>query len=357
MNHLRYFATFAATALIISAGSSSPAADPVTLANVSDPGPNQLDEPVAAEFSVEAATRFLDSAALQWQKQRKCFTCHTNFAYLYARPFLTDDSDLSGDSASHREVRQFAEQLVRDRWPDKGPRWDAEVVAAAAALAFNDAKTSGKLHEQTRTALDRMWTVQRDDGGWDWLKCEWPPMESDDHYGATLVAIAAGVAPDDYKNSAAATKGMEALRGYFAANPPAMLHHEAMLLWAAAYHENLMSGADRKASIDRLWKLQKEDGGWCLATLGNWQREDGTEQDTETSGGYGTGFVVFVLRQAGIPASDPRLQRGVNWLKTNQRESGRWITRSLYKDNKHFISHAGSAFAIMALAECDALQD
>ena len=351
MKFLRVFATIATTALIVSMVSRSPAAEPVTLANVSDPGPNQLDETIAAKFSVAAATRFLDSVALQWQKQRKCFTCHTNFAYLYARPFL------AGDSGAQREVRAFAEQLVRDRWPDKGPRWDAEVVAAAAALAFNDAKKSGKLHEQTRTALDRMWTVQRDDGGWDWLKCDWPPMESDDHYGATLAAIAVGVAPDDYQHSAAAKQGMEALRGYLAANPPAMLHHEAMLLWAASYHENLMSAADRDACIERLWQLQKDDGGWCLATLGDWQRHDGTEQDTETSDGYGTGFVVFVLRQAGIPASDPRLGRGVNWLRTHQRESGRWITRSLYKDSKHFISHAGSAFAIMALAECDALRD
>ncbi len=245
---------------------------------------------------------------------------------------------------------------MRDRWPDKGPRWDAEIVAAATALAFNDAKTSGKLHEQTRVALDRMWTVQRDDGGWDWLKCDWPPMESDDHYGATLAAIAVGVAPEDYKNDPAATQGMEALRGYFAANPPAMLHHHAMLLWAARYHEDLISSADRKACLERLWELQKEDGGWALATLGDWQRHDGTAQDVVSSDGYGTGFVIFVLRQAGVPASDARLQRGVNWLKTHQRESGRWITRSLYQDSKHFISHAGSAFAIMALAECDALE-
>jgi squalene-hopene/tetraprenyl-beta-curcumene cyclase len=348
-NLLRYLATFAAAALIIFRGPNSPAAEPVTLANVSDPGPNQLEEPLAADFSVEAAARFLDSASLQWQKQRKCFTCHTNFAYLYARPFLSDDSQ------SHREVRRFAEQLVRDRWPEEGPRWDAEIVAAAAALAFNDAHTSGKLHEQTRVALDRMWTVQRDDGGWDWLKCDWPPLESDDHYGATLAAIAVGVAPEEYKNSPTATQCMEALRGYFAANPPTMLHHKAMLLWAARYHENLISSEEREACLEQLWQLQKVDGGWALATLGDWQRHDGTAQNMEDSDGYGTGFVIFVLRQAGIPAGDPRLQRGVDWLKTHQRESGRWITRSLYKDSKHFISHAGSAFAIMALAECDAL--
>jgi len=37
------------------------------------------------------------------------------------------------------------------------------------------------------------------------------------------------------------------------------------------------------------------------------------------SDGYGTGFVVFALRNAGVPADDPALKRGIAWLKANQR--------------------------------------
>jgi hypothetical protein len=44
----------------------------------------------------------------------------------------------------------------------------------------------------------------------------------------------------------------------------------------------------------------------------------------------------------------------VEWLKTHQRESGRWFTRSLNQDNMHDITHAGRAMAVMALAACDA---
>ena len=63
---------------------------------------------------------------------------------------------------------------------DKGskPRWDTEVVATAAALAINDAATTGTLHPLTRRALDRMWTLQKPDGDWDWLKCDWPPLRA-----------------------------------------------------------------------------------------------------------------------------------------------------------------------------------
>ena len=62
--------------------------------------------------------------------------------------------------------------------------------------------------------------------------------------------------------------------------------------------------------------------------------------------------MLYVLRQAGVPAADKQEQRGAAWLKANQRESGRWFTRSANRDNKHYISHAGTAFAVMALAEC-----
>lgn len=332
--------------MLVLAGASSLAADAVTLENVRDPGENRSDEPLAKEFSLEKAVGFLDSAALQWQKQRQCFTCHTNYAHLYARP------SVSADAPAAKEVRKFAEELIQKRWADKGPRWDAEVVATAAALAFNDAATTGKLHPLTRQALDRMWTLQREDGGFTWIKCDWPPMESDDHYGATLVAIAVGAAPEGYAQSAAAVKGMDRLKHYLKENPGPTLHHRAMVLWGASKVEGLVSQDEKQEIVKKLMDLQKPDGGWALASLGDWKRADDTPQDTEHSDGYGTGFVVYVLRQSGVPASDLRIQKGIGWLKANQRESGRWFTRSLHKDSKHFITHAGSAFAVMAIAEC-----
>jgi squalene-hopene/tetraprenyl-beta-curcumene cyclase len=63
--------------------------------------------------------------------------------------------------------------------------------------------------------------------------------------------------------------------------------------------------------------------------------------------------VIYVLRQAGVPALDPRIQKGIQWLKTHQRASGRWFTRSLWRDRRHYITHAGTAYAILALAACN----
>jgi len=264
---------------------------------------------------------------------------------------------LGKDTAAHKQVRDFAESLIQDRWATKGPRWDAEVVATGSILAINDAATTGKLHPLTRKALDKMWTVQRPDGGWNWLKCEWPPMESDDHYGATLAAIGVGMAPEQYAHTPTAKAGMAKLKKYFAGQQPKFPHHRAMLLWANSTVPDLISYADVKNWIQELLSLQKPDGGWNSATLGTCKRHDGKAQDTDTSDGYATGFVIYVLRQAGVPADRSEIQRGVTWLKTHQRESGRWFARSLFKDNKHYLSHAASAFAVMALAECNALSN
>lgn len=330
-------------------GSTATGAD-LTLETVTAPPANRADEPLASQFSLAAATEFLDSASLHWINERKCFTCHTNYSYLMARPMV------SHEGHAHRQVRAALEELVEVRWKNDKPRWDAEVVMSGAILAFNDAATTHKLHPTTRKALDRMWEIQKEDGGIAWLKCDWPPMESDDHYGATMVLIGVGVAPEKYAETPAAKAGVEKLLGYLRANPPPMLHHRAMLLWASRYFPAVLSAEEKQAVIAELRGLQKKDGGWSSPTLGTWQRADDKPQDPETPDGYATGFVTYVLRQAGVPAEDPQLMKSVAWLQKNQRESGRWYSRSLHKDNLHFLSHAGSAFAVMALVECGVKQ-
>jgi squalene-hopene/tetraprenyl-beta-curcumene cyclase len=334
-------------AALVSSAAALEAAEPVTLENVEAPDSNSADEPLAEKFSLDRAAHFLDSASLEWQRSWQCFTCHTNISYLIARP------SISADAPAHREVRKYAEELISLRWEEVGPRFDAEVVAIGAALALNDAATTKKLHPLTRQALDRMWTVQREAGDWKWpIRCGWPPMESDEHYGVTLAAIGTGAAPDDYIKTPAAQAGLAKIRAYLKNNPPVDLHHKAMVLWASTYVDGLMTAEQRQACVKELIAAERPGGGWAFSRLYPWTRADGKEQDLETSDGYGTGFVVFVLRKAGVPADDPAIARGVKWLKSHQRQSGRWFTRSLNKDNEHFISHAGSAFAVMALAAC-----
>src|SRR5262249_45556106 len=136
---------------------------------------------------------------------------------------------------------------------------------------------------------------------------------------------------------------------------PPDLHHATMLLWASTRLDGLMSSERRAATIERLRSLQRPDGGWNLPSLGAWKRRDGTPNDPGSpSDGYATGLAVFVLRRAGVPATDPAIRHGVDWLLSHQRASGRWFTRSVSTDKFHYITHAGTAFAVLALEACDA---
>lgn len=312
-------------------------------------GTNLPEEPLKEKFSAEAATRFLDISILHWQQKQKCFACHTNYPYLMARPLL------GAADRAHLQVRTFAEQTVTKQWPEQGPNFDAEVVSIAALLAFNDAMGTGKLHKVTRQALDHMWTLQRADGGFDWIRGDTAPSELDDHYGVTLALIGVNAAPDGYADTPEAQAGIVKLRQYLATHPTAYAHQSAMLLWAASYMDGLITPADRQRRIDELLLLQQEDGGWSLASLGNWKfRGPGGPTVAQSSDGYGTGLVTLVLRRSGMPADDSQIARAVGWLKSNQRANGGWFTPSQSSPRgRHSISRAGSCYAVMALVACD----
>ena len=72
-----------------------------------------------------------------------------------------------------------------------------------------------------------MWQVQRPSGEWNWLKCDWPPLEHDDYYGAVLAAVAVGYAPERYAATPQAQQGVARLRQYVQKTPPPDLHHAA----------------------------------------------------------------------------------------------------------------------------------
>lgn len=335
------------------------------------------DEPLAAEFSPLRAAQYLDAAALDWQQTRKCAACHTLPPYLFARPSLAQVLPPPPD------VRQFFEESVtlrREAEPAL-PRdgISAVLINLAAGLASHDRATTGILQPVTRAALERMWSAQREDGSWEWPFRDVPPIKIDEHYGVTLAVLAAGLAPDDYAQSDAARAGLEACRRYLRAHPPQSLHQRAMLLWASCYVDGVQSPAERQQTLADLLAAQRGDGGWSLAplvdnsksqsppspALKTLQAEEGYRtkfltfvghsgvyESSLASDGYATGFAIYVARQAGAVADDPALRRGIQWLKTHQRASGRWFTPSQGYPGQNLITNAGTAYAVMALAAC-----
>ncbi|HJZ57560.1 MAG TPA: prenyltransferase/squalene oxidase repeat-containing protein [Gemmataceae bacterium] len=316
-----------------------------------NPYPYTPEEPNAGRFSLWQSATYLDGVAQFWMQPNSCGACHANFAYLIARPHA------GGDPAPLlAQTRQFLE--ARKAPNPKAFSFDSEAVAIAFALARDDARTGGQLRPATRQALSRMWALQKSSGRWSPIGCgEVIPPETDRYYTVILAALAAGFAPEGYAREPAVQDGLTRLRRFFATTPPAHLHDEALLLWASLHLDGLMTAPEREATVRSLLGRQGRDGGWSFHDLIS------TAPSRQASDGYGTGLAIYVLRQAGVPASRPEIARGVGWLRANQRVSGRWFTpapvsqteggvgsRDLYAQN------LGTAFAVLALTACDATE-
>jgi squalene-hopene/tetraprenyl-beta-curcumene cyclase len=224
-----------------------------------------------------------------------------------------------------------------------------------------DAAT-GKLSADARLALDNMWGQQlkagEARGAWPWLQFHNAPWEGDSqYYGATLAAIAVGTAPGHYRSAPEIQEGVQLLREYLVRERESqVLMDRVMLLWASAKVPGLLTGAQQKSLIEEALGKQQADGGFSLSSLvGAWKRKDGTPLESQ-SDGYATGVVTLALQHAGVARDQPRLKRGLDWLKQNQSKTeGRWLAYSLNKqrdlssDVGRFMSDAATAYAVLAL--------
>lgn len=324
------------------------------------------DEPRLPQAVAERALEHLELGTKAWSGGRGCVSCHTNGSYMQIRPALTPW--FGPPATEHRDfhVSQLRALEKLDPAALRKSTRPAQVIYVAAGLAEWDAHVTGTLSSETRAALALMLGIQLDSGTWGALDC-WPPLESDAYHEATVAAMAIATAPgwlagiDDDATRAAVGR----LEDYLRDTPPPHDYGRLLLLWAATRMPGLLSDARRAELVETVWRHQRPDGGWSIRTFaapGAWgggNRRAKLEAEPEfsdpPSDGHQTGLAVLVLRAAGVETGDPRLARGVAWLAANQRASGRWWTRSLNTDSWHYITYSGTAYALLALASCNAL--
>jgi len=348
--HRAYFSALIVMVVSLSPNGFSSDEETTILEPAIRPARITASEPFADTFSFQKAVNYLDNAALDWQQRKQCVTCHTNGLY------LVSGAEMSTRGKAYESIRDYSlnylKRYVVDKVPPDGDSGAVQgIVSTTAFLAISDVKTKGKLDPVTAKAFDYVWTHQNEEGYWhEWLKCNWPPFEVDNHFGVTLMAYALGMAPEEFTQTARAQDGMRKLRKYLNNHPPENVHQKAMLLLTSTTFEGILGPDAQQAVVDELFTLQKPDGGWNLIEMGRWNRSDGKEKDIASSDGYATGFATYALLKAGIDTHDSRIQKAITWLKVNQRTSGRWYTRSPRQDRKHYISNAGTSYAVLALS-------
>jgi squalene-hopene/tetraprenyl-beta-curcumene cyclase len=329
-----------------------------------------------------AAADYLDGRQAWWRSwegaardhDTSCVSCHTALPYALARPALRTalreagttppETDLLADVRKRVSLWNEVEPYYPDQTrglPKTSESRGTEAILNALILANRDA-SAGRLSEETRAAFDHLWALQftrgEETGAWAWLHFGLAPWESEgaEYFGAALAAVAVGMAPEGYAASGEIQERLGLLRAYLTekASPGRSLD-PVMLLWAGSELPGLVTETRQRDIVRHLTTLQNRDGGWSLASLGQWTRQDGTAS-TRTSDGYATGLIAFVLQRAGLSPSQEPVARALSWLVQNQNpDTGQWPASSLNvdrdpaSDRGRFMSDAATAFAVLAL--------
>jgi squalene-hopene/tetraprenyl-beta-curcumene cyclase len=349
---------------------------------------------VAASWDQKAAASYLDQREVWWMQWPGaardhgtfCVSCHTSVAYALSRPALRAASPEAGPTVNERKLLDNVRRRVR-LWNDVQPFYSdqgykaaesrgTESVLNALILATNDAQT-GRLSEDTRAAFANMWALQltagNKKGSWSWLQFDLEPWEANDSqfYGATLAAVAVGMAPENYRSTPEIQNDVKLLREYLDREYATQSTiNRVVLLWASAKLPGLLEAQQQQAIAKEVLSKQQADGGWELSSLAYpqtrwgisrllraWIRGDGTSQERR-SDAYATGLIVLVLPQAGIDRNSAPLRRGISWLMNDQNPTdGSWPSYSLNKrrnpssDTGRFMTDAATAYAVLALTQ------
>ena len=321
----------------------------------------QWDPVAAATYLDERQSWWMNWEPAQREGDTFCISCHTAVPYALSRSALRS---AGGETALvpqeealldnvRRRVRLWSE-VAPERLESRG----SEAILNSLVLATRDARDS-RLSDDARLAFDHLWEMQLDgSGAWPWLHANLEPWEEDGgpYYGAALVAIAVGTAPENYAREVANADRVDRLRSYLIANyEDQNLFNRLTALWASTRLPGLIGLDEQAALIEETLVRQREDGGWSLSSLGPYQLREGSPRPTE-SDGYATGLIAFVLLQTGTQSAQHELKRALAWLSANQETAdGSWPAQSL---NKHrdpssgigrFMRDAATAYAVLAL--------
>ena len=324
---------------------------------------------LAGDWSPKLAAQYLDSRQKEWfawpaakRPGGPCISCHTGATYLLARPAL-------------RRVLREAEPTIYETGLIEGLR-------ARAGFGLEDALKTGKepLASQsvgveaifaalfpgpgkaaTQQTWDRLWSMQihegADRGSWPWFDLDTDPYETVDSgfFGASLAALAISATPSEYQAEPEIKGHISELSGYFRAAIPAQpLHNRLLLLWAAAKLPAAIPES-RQSIIDEALQKQQPDGSWTIAALGPWKPRPAAPPAAGSSA-YATAVAAFALEQAGVPRSNPKLRKALEWLRAKQdSQFGYWAADSMNKRREAgtipegFMRDAATAFAVLAL--------
>lgn len=336
------------------------------------------DEPKVATFNaatVKAAAKYLEDGALSWVREKSCVNCHTTGPYLSERPALTALLGKPTEEILADFIEVVPAKIAPVKEADKNghKHYPAAFTSVwrSLGLAEWDKHVTGKTSEHTDRSLRDMFERQSASGAFvSHGEVEIPHITTDFEL-SVQAARAITAAPgwvSGLQDEVLRTK-VEKLKSWLSAPEIKNDFDRVLRLQLAHYLPELVPPTERATALTLLSSKQHSDGGWStrdMSSLKDWHFEMSDyvtnlitklpDAAKPQSDAYMTALAIVLMRQSDVPVKDVRIQRGIAWLKKEQRVSGRWWMHSLYRGNYHYITYIATCQALKALALCDEIK-
>ena len=260
------------------------------------------------------------SSVVAIEERSNCFTCHHTglplMTFIAAR-----EHGFGVDEANIKTQLQFtADFLAKGRTNYLQGKGQGGAAFSAGSALWALKQGGWKADASTQAVVDYLLGHQKEQIFWKPPSVRPPSEES--AFSATWFAIE-GIRPFATDAQQARMKErIEAAREWLIQSTPMNTEDRVFRLLALR-----AVGAGTKDAVADLSRTQNADGGWSqLETMG--------------TDAYATATALFALsRGGGLPTSDARLQRGLDWLLRAQQTDGSWHVVSRSKPfQKYFES-------------------
>lgn len=335
------------------------------------------DEPKVEQFgtqSLTAAAKYLEAGSLSWARDRSCVNCHTTGPYLVERSAWSRQLGLPSEEVLESFRKEVPSKISALKETEKnGHRFYPGAFSSvwrSLGLAEWDRHITKSTSEWTDRSLQDMFERQSSNGSFvSHGEVEIPYITTD--FELSLQAARAITSAPGWLqslNDPVLIAKVDKLKQWLKTAQPKNDFDRVLRLRLHNIMPELVSDKDREEAIQLLTSKQHTAGGWStrdMSAVDDWHFEiseqvrklingmpDASKPESDA---YMTALAIVLLRQADVPASDPRIQSGLKWLKQEQRVSGRWWMHSLYRGNYHYTTYIATVEAIKALDLCGEL--
>jgi hypothetical protein len=300
----------------------------VTIGRADEP----TDSPAARKQAVENAITWMQDRGETWKDSRQCASCHHVPLMTWAMQ-EAQRHQVAIDEELHKETTDWyytdgdpAKLFNRFMAEEEEYQNPLSLVSTYALLSATNDPRESEHRPFTVKMLQGIIDAQEPDGSWKGFFGRRPIMASREALTLWLYHLTSWPNQPEELRAMVAPMRAKALDWLKTHQEDGESHVLALRLCLLA---GLGNQPEETASlIERLIKLQRQDGGWSQTEL-------------RASDAYATGHVLYAYQLAGVDPNSETMQRGIEFLLKTQTRDGSWLMIS--RENPPLLTHAVSA--------------